>query len=790
MSPRDDWGSIEAALAATADSGWILEESGYDTTREAGIEARFAIGNGFLGVRASRSVSRGPTWTSYQQHLSWASWPRTYVAGLFDTPNTEPPVPALVPAPDWLRVRIWINDDPALIRTGTLLEHRRTLDMRRGLLLTQWRQQHPSGRVLRVRTLRLVSQADRALALQLLHLEIDGSAASVRLEASFEDIGSALERVSSTPELAVWRTAQSAKTLAIGATSSLLLGDEECPADRYDSPSPLNRQWSWTSQSGQPAVLLRTVAFARGSAEDDAPAHANVALHRARQAGWRRILADHEQAWADRWADSDVVIEGDLQAQRALRFAIYHLISAANPEDERVSIGARALTGDSYLGHVFWDTEIYLLPFYTLTWPEAARALLLYRYHTLAGARSKAAKMGYRGAFFAWESADTGEETTPEKIIDPNGRVIEVLCGKQEWHIVADVAYAVWQYWQSTGDDGFLLDAGAEILLDTARFWASSAVEERLGQFHIRGVIGPDEYHEHIDDSVFTNMMARWNLERAAELIHMVEERWPDRWRQLSEELALGDEELSRWQQVAAGLVIPADASGRLLEQFDGYFGLEEIDIGQYAGRTVPMDIVLGRERTQGSQVIKQADVVALLALLPDAFDRETAEANFQYYEQRCGHGSSLSYAMHAVVAARLGQIDLAWRYFHATSLTDLGPTTVPTAGGIRIAAQGGLWQAAVLGFAGLRVAADGLRLQPALPPHWRSMAFQVRWQDRRVKIEIRRDPDVVIAVLEDGQPVSVRVADDQRTIASGRSEQFVWQAPPVVSSRSTPAVA
>ena len=167
------------------------------------------------------------------------------------------------------------------------------------------------------------------------------------------------------------------------------------------------------------------------------------------------MLADHERAWAERWRDSDIVIEGDLQAQRALRFAVYHLLSAANPDDDRVSIGARALTGDSYLGHVFWDTEIYLLPFYTLTWPEAARALLLYRYHTLSGARSKAARMGYRGAFFAWESTDTGEETTPEKIIDPNGRVIEVLCGKQEWHIVADVAYAVWQYWQATGDDAF-----------------------------------------------------------------------------------------------------------------------------------------------------------------------------------------------------------------------------------------------------------------------------------------------------------------------------------------------
>ena len=161
-----------------------------------------------------------------------------------------------------------------------------------------------------------------------------------------------------------------------------------------------------------------------------------------------------------------------------MRFAVYHLTSAANPDDERVSIGARGLTGDAYFGHVFWDTEIYLLPFYTATWPEAARALLMYRYHTLPGARAKAARFGYKGALYAWESADTGEETTPENILGPDGEPIEVLTGKMEHHISADVAYAVWQYWRATGDEDFLLRAGAEIVLDTARFWASRAVAE------------------------------------------------------------------------------------------------------------------------------------------------------------------------------------------------------------------------------------------------------------------------------------------------------------------------
>ena len=304
-----------------------------------------------------------------------------------------------------------------------------------------------------------------------------------------------------------------------------------------------------------------------------------------------------------------------------MRFALYHLNGAANPADERVSIGARALTGDDYRGHVFWDTEIYLLPFYTLTWPEAARALLMYRFHTLDGARAKAAGMGWRGALYAWESADTGAETTPEQVIGPDRQVVDVLCGKQEQHISADVAYAVWQYWQATGDEAFLRDAGAEILLETARFWASRAELEADGCRHIRGVIGPDEYHEHIDDNAFTNVMARWNIRRALDVAALLRERWPERWARLSVRIwALTTPNWSNGATSPTRSPPGLDPETGLFEQFAGISSLEDIDLADYAGRSVPMDVVLGRERTQKSQVVKQADVVALLALLPEEF--------------------------------------------------------------------------------------------------------------------------------------------------------------------------
>src|SRR5262249_54844201 len=288
--------------------------------------------------------------------------------------------------------------------------------------------------------------------------------------------------------------------------ATLLLGDDPLAPER---PFPLRWAWRWRSVAGQVAEFDRLVAVARADTLEDDPApHAVAALARSRALGWRAVLAEHAAAWCARWSAGDVLFDVNEVLQRARRVAVSHLTSTANPEDDRVSIGARGLTGDAYLGHVFWDTEIYLLPFYTAVWPEAARALLMYRFHTLPAARAKAAHFGFKGALYAWESADTGMETTPERVVVPDGTVVDILTGKMEHHISADVAYAVWHYWCATGDDEFFLCAGAEILLDTARFWASRAVAEADDRRHIRHVIGPDEYHEDVDDNVFTNVMA------------------------------------------------------------------------------------------------------------------------------------------------------------------------------------------------------------------------------------------------------------------------------------------
>jgi trehalose/maltose hydrolase-like predicted phosphorylase len=765
---------VQTALESSTDERWVLTEHGYTPLRESGVESRFSVSNGFLGVRGSRSASRGPTWVSWLHHLSWASWPRTFVAGLFDTPNTEPAVPALVPAPDWLRFRILLDGAPLLLRSGELLAHRRTLELRRGLMLAEWRHRDERGRALRLQALRLVSLAERSLGLQLVRFAVD-QPARVRFEAWLEVANAGLEVVQVEPSLGVWRTAESGRRLVVASAAGLQLDGRVLePIEQ----AHLTRAWTWDAVPGQPVTFWRLVGFERGAGAGQAPRsphRAQRSLARAVRAGPAAVLAAHERAWAERWTAGDVEVEGDAAAQRALRFAVYHLTGAANPDDEHVSIGARALTGDAYLGHVFWDTENYLLPFYTCTWPEAARALLMYRYHTLPAARAKAARLGYRGALYAWESADTGEETTPEMVIGPDGSPVPVLCGTHEQHISADVAQAVWHYWRATEDERFLLDAGAEIVLETARFWASRATPEDDGRLHIRGVIGPDEYHERVDDNAYTNVLAQWNLERGWEVAALLRERWPARWAELAHRLGLREDELGRWPDVARRLVTGYDPASGLVEQFAGYFGLEGIDLARYAGRTVPMDVVLGRERAQASQVIKQPDVVMLLALLPDRFDRGLQARNFRYYEPRCGHGSSLSRAMHAIVAARLGDLDMALRYFRETAATDLEDTTAGVAGGVRIAALGGLWQTAVLGFGGLGCSADGLRLDPRLPASWQALSFRVQWRRRRVHIRVEREPRRLTASLDSGEPLSLHIGGHAHTLRPGQTLRAGW---------------
>jgi trehalose/maltose hydrolase-like predicted phosphorylase len=464
--------------------------------------------------------------------------------------------------------------------------------------------------------------------------------------------------------------------------------------------------------------------------------------------GYDALLAEQRTDWARRWAHVAVAVEGDPIVELGARFALFHLLTSAAGSE--AALGARGLSGRGYAGHVFWDTDVYALPVLAATKPQAARALLEYRLRRLPAARRRAAARGLDGARFPWESAHDGSEVTPATARHPSGAIVPILTRHHAEHIVADVAWGAWQYALWSGDEAFLGGPGEELLSATAAYWASRIRYDRHGRGHLQAVVGPDEYHGPVDDNAYTNVMARWNLRRAAEVIERSTTRD-------------GRHTATRWRSAAAALVDGYDAASRRYEQFAGYFGLEPLLIEELAAVPVAADLLLGVERTAASQVIKQADVLMLHHLVPEETAAGSLVPDLDFYAPRTAHGSSLSPAIHAAVLARAGRPDDALRLLRLACRLDLDDLTGTTAGGLHIATLAGVWQALVYGFAGLRPQRGVLDVAPVLPKAW--SALEVRVVFHGTPVTVRLDHDAVRVTAEAPGRVRVRYGGVVHTV-------------------------
>lgn len=754
-----------AEYTPTTDPAWLLTFDGFAPEREAQIEAVCALINGYLGTRAA------------MEEGSPASRPATFIAGIFNTPaapqaaELEAPIPELVVTPDWSRLRLSLDGAELSVTSCELLEQRRTLDMRQGALLRSWRLRDGQGRTTTLTSLRFVSLAARRALAQLVVITPENYTGELVVEAL---VDGRVTNENQTRHLApaapeprpgaplVLRTLASGYTLAY-ASRAELYDHAGSPVSGRPVAAADHSGWRFVARAepGRSLTLHKLVAVATSRDGGDPAAIVDAAADALLGRGLGALLAEHAAAWAARWDGSDIAIAGAEELQRQARFALYHLIGAASPDDERSSIGARALTGERYRGHVFWDTEIFAWPPLLYTHPATARALLMYRYHTLAGARAKAAASGYRGAMYPWEAADSGEEVTPAFMLS-GGERVPVLTGVEEHHISADVALAVHEYYRATGDRQFMLDYGAEIALDVARFWASRAEPGEGDAYHIRRVIGPDEYHETVDDNAYTNALAAYVLFNARALADDLAADEPARWAALSGRLGLDEAELARWQRVAEGLVVKLDPDTGLIEQFAGYHQLAEIDLTGHDPSVATVDARLGWYAMQKTKVLKQADVVMLIILLWDRFAPEVRAANFAYYEPKTSHDSSLSYSFHALYAARLGQLDLAESYLRRAAMIDLDLDrrgNAGASGGVHIAALGGIWQALAMGFMGVEPEDEGLRVAPHIPAHWGELRVPLSWRGALLRLSATPDGRLRIAV-ETGGPVRVAIAD------------------------------
>ena len=699
---------------------WIISENAFDPSSLHHKETVFTIGNGYLSTRGA-----------FEEGFP-GERRATFIHGIFD----DAPIvfTELANIPDWLPLDVYLNGERFSLASGQVESFERSLDLRNGLLSRRVCWRSPSGLVANLTFERFASLADPHLLL-----------VRCRVEPQFEGLLEFRAGISACTDnlgLAHWhwlgqgiqdgtaylhtRTRHSGIELAAGLRLVCSSGESLSQEiwDAQNAPTAVVRA---AAAPGRAVVVDKIVALVSSRDTRDAVSASLDCVSRFQS--WPAALSAHNAAWDSEWERADVIIEGDDEVQTAIRFNLYHLLIAAPRNDDRVSIGAKTLSGYGYRGHSFWDTEIFMLPFFTFTSPHIARNLLGYRSRHLPGARRKAAQKGFEGAMFPWESAGDGEEVTPRWVPDAAdpGRLVRIWCGDIEIHISADISYASLQYWQVTGDDAWFIERGAEIILDTARFWGSRAEwTPEAGRYEYTFVIGPDEYHDRVDNNFFTNRMAGWNLQTALETLAWLKDNAPQKASELVTRLDLSDQRLAHWQHVIEHIYLPALPSG-LFEQFDGYFGLKDVDLAGLEPRSISVQALFGIEGASQTQVIKQPDVLMLFYLLRGAYPEQVVRTNYDYYTARTDHtyGSSLGPAVQAIMACEMGLHEEAFEHFMRAARADLMDVRGNAGDGIHGASAGGLWQALVFGFAGLRLTSQGWSVNLRLPRGWKRLAFK-----------------------------------------------------------------
>ena len=722
------------------DPEWTIIQADFDPARQHHMETVFTIGNGYFCSRGSLEEGYAGDHALTLAHGIFDDMPISY---------TE-----LANLPNWLDFSFTVDGERFGLERGQVLGFRRYLDLKTGMLCRDVRWQSLSGIVLDLAFERFASFADEHIG--ALRLSITALNRSCHIEVSTGINGHVanadllhwehLAQGSSVDGSVIWLHSRTRYTaLELGAAAAVM----STPAGTITSQKCPGQPRVLLDQQLAAGQTLRVDKLTSYAASRDTVDGAERVVDRAVEAlggqSYDALRAAHTAAWAAVWDDCDVIIGGDPEAQLAIRFHLFQLIIAAPRHDDRVSIGAKTLSGLGYRGHVFWDTEIFILPFFMFTRPAIARNMLMYRYHTLPGARRKAAEKGFAGAQFAWESATTGDEVTPRWVPSFDGKeLVRIWTGDIEIHISSDIAYAIMQYWQVTGDDAFMRDYGAEIILETACFWGDRAEpeEDENGQrrYALRDVIGPDEYHDHVDNNVYTNRMAQWHLQQALSLLNWLSQRDPARSDALRDALDLTPERLTHWQDVIDRIVLNYDQDTGLMVQFDDFFEREPIDPEVIAHTDKSMQIVLGIEGANASQVLKQADVIMLLCLLRDQYDARTWQKNWDTYMPLTDHqyGSSLGPSFHAWAACEMNRPDEAYQHFMLAARADLFDVRGNAGDGIHAASAGGLWQALAFGFAGLRLSEEGPVLRPRLPSHWTRLAFNYHYRGERKVVDIR----------------------------------------------------
>ncbi|KGM10287.1 kojibiose phosphorylase [Cellulomonas bogoriensis 69B4 = DSM 16987] len=759
---------------------WALTEA-YHGSDDLGVtETLFAVGNGYLGMRGNVEEGRdshahGTFINGF--HETWSIKHAEEAFGFAQVGQT------IVNAPDSKIIRLYVDDEPLLLPVADLIDYERTLDFRNGLLRREILWRTPSGNRVRVRSRRMVSFSQRHLAVMTFEVTVLDRSVPVVVSSQVVNRQDGLDEYRTSPPGSAMNDPRKGERFSErvlqpqdswGDEDRTVLG-YQCTNSRMtlavavdhtittDSPHEVltlveddhaKQVYRMRAEPGVPITITKAVSYhtSRNVPSRELVNRCRRTLDRVRVEGVEQQFED-QRAWLDDyWARSDVEVEGRPEVQQALRWNLFQLAQAA-ARAEGAGIPAKGVSGSGYSGHYFWDTEIYVLPYFIYTSPLFARNALRFRYTMLPAARRRAKELTQNGVLFPWRTIN-GEEASAY-----------YAAGTAQYHIDADISYALDKYVQATGDEDFLAREGIDVLVETARMWADLGFWRGNGgdSFHIHGVTGPDEYTTVVNDNLFTNVMARFNLRRAAEVARHLQESHPDHYARMCARLGLACKEIEEWERAADALAVPWDENLGIHPQDSQFHEREVWDLPNTPADRRPLLLNYHPLVIYRFQVLKQADVVLGLFLQGDQFTDAEKRADFDYYDPITTGDSTLSGPVQSIMAAEVGYHQLALRYFHEALFVDLADLHANATDGVHVASAGGMWQALVNGFGGMRHYDGRITFDPRLPAEWTSLTYRLTVRGHRLKVTLRQDE--MDLVVEDGEQVTVAVRGEEVTV-------------------------
>jgi alpha,alpha-trehalose phosphorylase len=753
---------------------WNVIEKAFRPEFLAQLETMLALGNGYLGMRGCPEEGGPNAENGTFINGFYETRPIIYGEEAYGFARTGQTICNVTESKI---IKLFVDDEPFWLPNAALLSYDRRLNMKAGTLDREILWETPAGKQVSITSRRLISFVNRHVAAISYRVTLLNAQASVVISSEMATNESGARSAENDPRLArafsgrilhprtsyskdrrivlCHATEKSGFTLTCATDSAL---ESSCPHSYKAAHTADFGQVAFTveAQPGSPIQLTKYMVYhtSQTASAEELSGRAESTMDRVVSQGFQQLLASQEQYMDDFWRRSDVRIRdiredrtkrSTVEIQQAIRFNLFHILQAsARAED--TGVPAKGLTGQAYEGHYFWDTEIYLLPFLTYTSPRIARNLLTFRHKMLPQARARAQELGHRGAMFPWRTI-SGEEASAY-----------YAAGTAQYHINADIVYALRKYVQATGDESFLCDYGAEMLVETARLWADLGFysDAKGGKFCINGVTGPDEYNAVVNNNAYTNLMARENLRYAAQVVEFLRKAEPDAYDALVRKTALEPSEVNAWTRAAENMYVPYDEKLKIIPQDDSFLDREPWDFRNTPPDRYPLLLFYHPLNIYRKRVIKQADVVLAMFLLGDVFPIEMKKRNFDFYDPLTTGDSSLSSCVEAIIAAQTGDMDKAIRYGMAALLMDLADVGGNVKDGCHIASMGGTWMMLTYGFGGMREHDGTLSFWPRRAPEENAiLRFPLTYHGRMLEIEIGLDK--VEYALREGERLVIR---------------------------------